>query len=247
MNINHLKYFTEVYKSKSITKAAQACHISQPSVTAAINGLESHFGFKLFDRVNNKLQVTKEGESFFQMTETFLKNYENYCSEAADFAVQQKASIRIGVPSIMGTFFLRRIIPHFERAYPEITLIVHEVPTISGFEMLKNSELDFLLGIDNRSSGAGCHSKLLLKTQLCFAVSSNNPLANEPVITEELLKNQRMVIIAKGSYHYDMVTKTFPELRRNIIMHSSQISTIKYMVSRDLAATIIYRDVIRIS
>ena len=52
-----------------------------------------------------------------------------------------------------------------------------------------------------------------------------------------------MVIISKGSYHYKEILNTFGDVDLNIIMHSSQISTIKYMVAGGNAATIIYKDV----
>ena len=64
MNLNHLQYFLETCRYGSITKASEVCHISQPSITAAINNLEKELGAKLFDRVNNRLRLTVVGEGF---------------------------------------------------------------------------------------------------------------------------------------------------------------------------------------
>ena len=111
LNINHLHYFEEVCRQGSITKAAEVCHISQPSITAAINGLEKELGYKIFYRANNRLHLTDEGESFKILTSKFLKDFADYYTQACDVADSKKAVIRLGVPSVLGTFFFERIIP----------------------------------------------------------------------------------------------------------------------------------------
>lgn len=77
MNLNHLQYFLETCRYGSITKASEVCHISQPSITAAINNLEKELGAKLFDRVNNRLRLTVVGEGFKDLTEEFLKTFDD--------------------------------------------------------------------------------------------------------------------------------------------------------------------------
>ena len=86
MNLNHLQYFLETCRYGSITKASEVCHISQPSITAAINNLEKELGAKLFDRVNNRLRLTVVGEGFKDLTEEFLKTFDDYCQSAYDIA-----------------------------------------------------------------------------------------------------------------------------------------------------------------
>ena len=55
--------------------------------------------------------------------------------------------------------------------------------------------------------------------------------------------DQPLVIVPKGSYHYKVITENFPDLSANIILHSNQLSTIKYMVENNFAATIIYKEI----
>ncbi len=73
MNINHIRYFEEVCKTGSVTKAANECYISQPSITSAINSLEKELGYKLFYRVNNRLQLTPAGTQFRLLAKNFLR------------------------------------------------------------------------------------------------------------------------------------------------------------------------------
>ena len=95
MNLNHLQYFLETCRYGSITKASEVCHISQPSITAAINNLEKELGAKLFDRVNNRLRLTVVGEGFKDLTEEFLKTFDDYCQSAYDIASSRYTKIRL--------------------------------------------------------------------------------------------------------------------------------------------------------
>lgn len=243
MNINHLRYFDEVCRQGSITKASESCHISQPSITAAINGLEEELGYKLFYRISNRLHLTTEGEAFWKETSDFLKGFADYYEKVCDIAKGRKALLRLGVPAVMGTFFLKKIIPGFNQKYPNVDLEVFEIATIDGIGMLGNGELDMLMGIENNSSYSDCDSKEIFSTELQLAIGKDHPLASESVITAEMLKGLPLIIISKGSFHYQSVLTTFSDVDLNIFMHSSQLSTIKNMICDNGLATIIYKDI----
>lgn len=243
MNINHLRYFEEVCRQGSITRASETCHISQPSITAAINGLEKEIGCKLFSRINNRLHLTDEGEEFRALTAKFLQQFNDFYEKACDLSANRTVTLRLGVPSVMGTFFFQKIIPDFHIHHPEIHLEIYEIATIDGINMLHNAELDFMLGINNESCYTNCDSKLIFTTELQLAISKEHALAGEKKITSEMVEGLPLVIISKGSYHYKAIKNAFEGRDLNIIMHSSQISTIKYMVTGNNAATIIYKDV----
>lgn len=243
MNINHLRYFEEVCRQGSITKASEACHISPPSITAAINGLEKELGYKLFYRINNRLKLTDDGQTFQALTNQFLKEFTDYYEKVVDLAKERKTVLRLGVPSVMGTFFLTKIFPDFNQKNPNIDLQVFEIATLDGVDMLRNAELDLLIGIENNSSYSDCDSKEIFDTELQLAIDKKHPLAGEPLITSHMLKELPLILISKGSFHYHSVLSTFSDVDLNIFMHSSQLSTIKHMICDNGAATIIYKDI----
>lgn len=244
MNLNHLSYFTEACKEENITKAAENCHVSQPSVTAAIKELEKELGYKLFHRVNNRIFLTEEGFRFHELTKKFLTDFENYYAEACDIGISPKATIRLGVPSVLGTILLKKLIPSFEQKYPKVSLQTYEVPTITGIEMLNKSKLDFLIGVnDGQQQYRSCTPKHIFKIDYVLAVSKKNPLAKETVICPEMLNEQPFVLISKGSYTYQAIKTQFAEYPLNVKLQSSQLSTIEYMVANDHAATIVYKDI----
>lgn len=243
MNINHLFYFSEVCKQENITKAAEICHVSQPSVTAAIKELESELGIKLFHRVNNRIYLTEDGRRFASLTGQFLTDYQNFSTASHDLAHMQNSVVRLGIPSVLGTFLLQKIIPDFQNMYSDISLEIYEVPTLSGIDMLSNAQLDFLIGINTEKQYSSCCSEHIYDTDLEFAVNANHPLSRKKYISPSMLINEPFVLISKGSFHYQAVTEHFTDSSLNVILQSSQLSTIEYMVENGYASTIIYRDI----
>ncbi len=243
MNINHLRYFQEVCRQGSITKASEACHISQPSITAAINGLETEFDCKLFSRVNNRLKLTNKGKIFQSLTNQFLRDFANYYEKASDLTKGKDTILRVGVPSIMGIFFFQKLLPEFYQKYPDIGLKISEIATIDGVQMLSNAQIDLLLGITDGTCYNNCNSEKLFSTALQLAIKKDHPMAAKKKITPKMLASLPLVIMSKGSYHYKSILSTFNDINLNIIMHSSQLSTIQYMICNHDCATIIYEDI----
>ena len=147
MNLNQLRYFLSVCRFGNITKASENMNISQPSVTIAIKEMENELGFQLFYRIHNRISLTPEGELFLKITEDFMSNHDNFYSTALDLGIKKSRNLKIGIPSILGTFFLGKIVPAFNETYPDIHLEIHEVPTLIGVKMLEESDLDLFVGI----------------------------------------------------------------------------------------------------
>jgi DNA-binding transcriptional LysR family regulator len=245
MNINYLRYFKEVCRHGSITKASEAVHVSQPSVTAAIKDLEKEFGIQLFFRTNSKIFLTPEGNKFLELTDSLLKEIDTFYLSSKELGESPSSTLRLGIPAVLGTFFFRKIVPGFQLANPGIRLDIIEVPTVTGIHMIDESSLDFLIGIEDEETKTFCDLELLFKTELYFAVSKDNPLSKEPIIEKQMIKEQPFVIISKGSYHYNAISKHFCTAGTplNVVLQSNQVSTIRYMLENDYAATIIYKEV----
>lgn len=240
MNLNHLRYFVQVCKYEGITKASGIIHVSQPAITLAIKDMEQELGFQLFDRVNNRVRLTPKGLFFYEKTQEMLDFYDSYYNEAIDLGLYKKTELRVGIPSILSTFLFEKIVPEFEQKNPDIRLVIHEVPTLTGLEMIRSSEIDLLVGIYDEEHLSTCESSALFGTNLVLFLSCNNPLAKEKSITKAMLADQPFIAIPKGSNHYNTIASAYKN-SLNIILHSTQISIIRYMLQNNLAVAILYR------
>jgi DNA-binding transcriptional LysR family regulator len=243
MNINHLRYFMEVCKYQSFTKASESLSISQPAITAAIKELENEMDFRLFDRLNNRISLTKNGMRFLELTGKMLDDFDNYYNESIDLGRHSKTVIRLGMPAILSTFFYRRIVPTFRENNPDIHLIVFEVPTLTGLRMLNDASLDFLIGILNEESSCAYDCKVIFDTTLDLFVHKDNPLAKKKSVSGEMLIKQPLIFVPKGSRHYECLKNAFKGVPLDIVLYSTQMSTIRYMLESNMAATILYKQV----
>jgi DNA-binding transcriptional LysR family regulator len=247
MNINQLKYFQTVSKHKNITKAAEELHISQPSVSNAIKELEMEFGVSLLERRNKKISLTGEGLYFLNKANQLLNCLENFYDEILDLSQKKKHKIKVGIPSIMGTFLLPRIFSSFQKLHPDIQLEFFEYASIDAAKMLTDDVLDLAFILLDNDTINYFNTKMILETEVSFCVNRKNPLSKEKIITFYQLKETPIVLLLEGSYHYKIISKKYKESNATpmIILHSNQLSSLKYFVENNMAATFLYNEVFK--
>lgn len=124
MEIRQFVYFTEVAKLQSFTKAAEKLHISQPALSKMVKSLEEEMGVQLLDRTN--LKLTDAGEIVYKKARNILQQVNDVTSSLSDLTNLKKGTLRIGIPSIVGTLFFPPIIAKFRHLYPGISIKISE-------------------------------------------------------------------------------------------------------------------------
>lgn len=242
MNLNHLRYFQEVCKYNNITKASEAVHVSQPSITAAIKELENELGYQLFNRFNNRISLTDDGKIFLDKSQSFLESYDSFRKEALDVGNKSTVILKVGIPPVLGVFIFKRLFPRFEEIYPHIKLQLFEVGTMAGLKRLNEGNLDFLIGAMDDVVYPQCDSRHILRTHFSLAVGANSPLANEKLASKEMIANEPLILFPRGSYHHRAVTTYFKDYPLNVRMEASQLTTIRYLLEYNYAVTITYQE-----
>ena len=141
MTLTQMRYFYEVCKWRSITKAAASLHISQPTVSIAMADLEKESGLNLFRREGKKLSLTEDGSLLLSKITPILANLQQLDRDIKDMA-QNKNLIRLAVPLQIGVQLLPTLFRDFKNLYPEIELEVVEAGGIDSLRMIENEELD---------------------------------------------------------------------------------------------------------
>lgn len=245
MNINQLKYFKAVCKYANITKAAKELHITQPSISNAIKELEKEFGVTLLNRTNKKISLTNEGHFFLNKANQLLDCLDSFHDEMLDLGIKKKYNIKVGIPSIMGTFLLPQIFSSFHELYRDIQLEFFEYASLDATRMLTDDIIDLAFIILDEEIDDFFKTKKILETEVCFCVNIKNPLSSEKIITFDKIRNTPIALLLEGSYHYKVISKKYKENNSTpmIVLHSNQLSTIKYFVENNMAATFLYKEI----
>lgn len=137
MDIRQIEYFSEVAKHLSFTKAASTLHVSQPSISKAIQNLEAELGVPLFYRSSKQLELTDAGRAVLVNAQHVLEAFKNLRSELTDIMELKKGQIRIGIPPIVGSEFFSKLVSQYKEQYPYIELILTEVGSKKSVRVLK--------------------------------------------------------------------------------------------------------------
>ncbi|MGL5979164.1 MAG: LysR family transcriptional regulator, partial [Erysipelotrichaceae bacterium] len=195
MSIRHLKIFLCVVEHMSMSKAANALFISQPSVSQAIKEIEAHYSILLFDRLSKKLYLTPQGELLFQYASRIFDAYASM--ETMLHGKGQKPTLRIGATLTVGTCLLPKWIAQYEQNSTTLTQVSVQNSRILEQSLL-TSRLDLGLMEGEQTHPDLCYLPLK-QDYLVLVVGKSHPFYGLKQISLEDCKAQRFLIREEGS------------------------------------------------
>ena len=246
MKIIQLEYFCAVCRYHSITQAAQKLYVTQPAISNAIKELEKEFSISLFARTKNHMSLTKEGEIFYQKASKLLDTINQTSSELYDLG-RQVSPIRIGIPPLLSTVFYPDMLISFQKEYPSIPVELFEYGSIRAANMVFDETLDLALVNMNFYEIDKLNSYQLLSDRIVFCVSPEHPLAKEKEVSLEMLKDEKLILYNTDSVLNTTLYSRFESsgIKPNVIMHASQLFTIRNFISNHLGGAFLYSSLMK--
>lgn len=141
MNLQQLEYIVALDKFKSFSKAAEACFITQATLSTMVKRLEDELEFVLFDRKSNPIITTDGGKEIIKEAQKILAHSARLKQIASEFNGIVEGELNIGIiPTVAGNI-LYRIIPKLLKKYPNLKLNIQEITTNQIIEKLKTNEI----------------------------------------------------------------------------------------------------------
>lgn len=241
LDIRHLEYFAEIAKHLSFTKAASSLHVSQPSLSKAIQNLEGELGVPLFYRSPKQLELTDAGKAVLINAKNVLEAFNNLTSELTDIAELKKGEIRIGIPPIMGAAFFSTLISQYKEIYPLVEIHLSEVGSKVIKDGVENGSLDIGLICNVPIKNDSFDVIKLLKDPLMVIVHKDHPLANDKVIDFTQLEKEPFILYRKDFSLHDQILDVCAkhEFSPNIVCETSQKDFIIEMVGAKLGIALL--------
>ncbi len=205
MDIRQIEYFVEVAKQLSFTKAAATLHVSQPSISKAIQNFEAELGVPLFYRSSKRLELTDAGQAVLINSMQVLEAFQNMRSELTDLMQLKKGQIRIGIPPIVGAEFFSKLISVYKEQHPYIEILLTEVGTKRIREEIETGELDIGLVCSVTSTNENLETIRFLKDPLQLIVHESHRLAGQKTIAMSDLANEAFIIYRKDFILFDRI------------------------------------------
>ena len=205
MEIRQIEYFVEVAKQLSFTKAATTLHVSQPSISKAIQNLEAELGVPLFYRSPKQLELTDAGHAVLINAQQVLLSFSNLRAELTDVMELKKGKIRIGIPPIVGAEFFSKLISYYKEQFPFIEIVLTEAGTKRIREDIDSGELDIGLVCSSQSKNPNLNTISFLKDPLQLIVHVDHPLAQKEYVRMQDLIAESFIIYRKDFVLYDRI------------------------------------------
>ena len=236
MNTRLLTYFVAVAKHQNITHAANALHIAQPALSVAIKKLESQLELELFRRDQRKIVLTHEGETLLIHAKQILQQLDDATLAMKELRGLEKGEVRLGLPSIMGTYYFPDVLMAFKSRYPKLKLVMIEAGTQSIQKMLLDGEIDLGI-IQTHNLPDELDSKHLVRSQMVAVVSPEHEYANKQKLSYAEFFSQELVMFKKGYFHREILDNICQQqnLIADFSFETNLLAVILKIVKRDFA------------
>lgn len=154
MNLEQLRGFAEIARIGHFTRAAEALHLAQPSLSRQISSLERELGVELFHRARGNVSLTAAGERLLPIARRMLADADTARDEMSELAGLRRGRIRLGATPTLCTSLVAEAVVEFRQRYPGIDVELTERGSRSLIAALVEGALDLALIVTSVSSGA---------------------------------------------------------------------------------------------
>ena len=248
MTLTELKYIVAVAREKHFGRAAEACFVSQPTLSVAIKKLEDELEVKLFERSANEVSLTPLGEEIVRQAQSVLEQAANIKEIAKRGKDPLAGPLRLGVIYTIGPYLLPSLVRQAIDRTPQMPLLLQENFTAKLLEMLRTGEIDCAI-MAEPFADTGLAMAPLYDVPFMAAVPSSHPLARQDAISTEALRDETMLLLGAGHCFRDHVLEACPEFARfashtegiRRSFEGSSLETIKHMVAAGMGVTLVPR------
>ena len=246
MTLTELRYIVAVAREKHFGRAAEACFVSQPTLSVAIKKLEEELDVKLFERGSNEVSVTPLGAEIVRQAQTVIEQAAGIKEIAKRGKDPVSGPLRLGVIYTVGPYLLPDLVKQAIARVPQMPLILQENFTAKLLDMLRTGELDAAI-MAEPFPDTGLAVAPLYDEPFVVAVPRTHALAKRKRISAEELKQETMLLLGTGHCFRDHVLEVCPEYARfssnaegiRKSFEGSSLETIKYMVASGMGVTVV--------
>ncbi|HYD77383.1 hydrogen peroxide-inducible genes activator [Ramlibacter sp.] len=248
MTLTELKYIVAVAREKHFGKAAEACFVSQPTLSVAVKKLEDELEVKIFERSANEVSVTPLGEDIVRQAQSVLEQAAAIKEIAKRGKDPLAGPLKLGVIYTIAPYLLPSLVRQAIDRTPQMPLMLQENFTVKLLEMLRTGEIDCAV-MAEPFPDTGLALAPLYDEPFLAAVPVNHPLAQRATVTAQELKSETMLLLGTGHCFRDHVLEVCPEFARfssdaegiRKSFEGSSLETIKHMVAAGMGVTLVPR------
>ena len=238
--LKQLQYLVALEEHGHFGKAAEACFVTQSTLSAGIRELESLLGLMLVERTRRVVRFTPLGEKIVAKAHRILREAEELAEMARSAGKPLADDLRMSVIPTIAPFLLPQLLPALRKQYPDLKLYLREEPSSAAIEALHHGQVDCVLLALPFPAG-DVEKATLFEDGLQVAFPKGDPRDPPAVISPELIDEDRLLLLVDGHCLKDhaLAACNRPELRASATMMGTSLHTLVQMVDNGLGVTLI--------
>ncbi len=242
MTLTELRYIVMLARERHFGRAAEKCHVSQPTLSVALKKVEERLGVTLFERTSSEVRLTPVGEQMASQAEKVLLEANRLKEIAGQGKNPLVGPLRVGVIYTIAPYLLPGLIPALHVRAPKMPLYIHENFTENLAEQLRRGDLDVII-VALPFSENGVVSRTVYDEPFCLAMPISHPLGNFATISRDQVATENLLLLGKGNCFRDQVVEACPKLSQSGGMEGSlegsSLETIRHMVASGAGISVV--------
>ena len=238
--LRQIQYAVAVAESLSFRKAAERCHVSQPSLSAQLAQMEAALGVRLFERNRRRVLVTGNGRDIIERARTVLREIEDVVELARCSADPLAGLLRIGVIPTISPYFLPTLTPALHGAFPRLTVLWLEEKTDALVRSLDGGSLDAAL-LALEADVRDVEREVLGSDPFVLATPAGHPLgAKRSLAMLSELKGETVLLLDDGHCFREQALAVCSKAKASELeFRATSLSTLAQMVAGGAGVTLL--------
>jgi LysR family hydrogen peroxide-inducible transcriptional activator len=242
--LTQLEYVLAVEKHRHFGKAAEACHISQPTLSQQIQKLEDELSIIVFDRIQKPIVPTDEGRRLIEQAKVVLREQEKLLHISRMGKKGLVGHFRLAIIPTIGTYLIPMFIKEFSERYPKVELYIEELKTETSLEELRNDRIDGAV-LATPLERPGFKEHPLFYEPFVLYASKGHALLSKSKISPKDLDGAQMWMLQDGNCfktqvsNFCSISPDQDSVFRNIHFQSGNLETLCNVIRRNKGYTLL--------
>ncbi len=240
MNLRDLRYLVAVAEQRHFGRAADACYVSQPTLSTQIKKLEGFLGVQLIERSHKQAMLTAAGKLVVERARHILTEVDDMVALCRASHDPLAGELRLGLIPTFAPYLLPHLVPALKQELPRLRPLLYEDQTARILERLQRGELDAgMMAVPVEGQGLQCEE--LFEEPFVLALPADHPLGSRPEVRLEDLKELRVLLLDEGHCLREQALDicNLVGARREEEFRATSMETLRQMVASGAGVTLL--------
>ena len=243
MEIRFVREFVSLSETESFFETAERMFVTTSSLSRHIKTLEEEVGQPLFDRTTRRVTLNRYGRLFLPYARELVRVDDECTAAFAEAENETHSTISVGSIPMMRAYHITDLLAEFQNGNKSTVLNITESDSVKMIPMLRNEELDFAFLRDRDDRDGEFEKFPFAEDALCAVLPEGHPLAKQPLIRMEQLKEEPLLLIGKDAFMYKLCTELCMDagFTPHVRFTSHRAENLIDMVSRGMGVALLMR------